>query len=190
MSDLSTGSLKVRRANESPAAQIAKSLQINEPAHSFVVKLADELDDASKSSIWSIFEENMREMYTTSSFGWDPPTKRAELFDSLSRFILVKAERTLVAFVAFRFEYEHSQNILYCYDLQIAQSSRRRGLGRVLDASLVSIGKDFKLDRVMLTVFKANAAALAFYEKVGFRLDGGSPSDEDEEDYKIFSKKL
>jgi hypothetical protein len=54
--------------------------------------------------------------YTGSSFGWDPPHKQGELFHHLSRFILVypaSGNQSLVAFTAFRFEFEDDQNILY-----------------------------------------------------------------------------
>lgn len=54
--------------------------------------------------------------YSRSSFGWDPPEKRKELFDPLSRFILVHLkgdEDGLIAFVMFRFEYEERESVLY-----------------------------------------------------------------------------
>ncbi|KAJ7070965.1 acyl-CoA N-acyltransferase [Mycena amicta] len=190
MSDLASGSAKVKAANKAPAAQIAQSIQQLSLLHVFNVKLAEELNQVSRDSIWSIFEANMRTMYTASSFGWNPPEKRAELFDPLSRFILVYSGDTLVAFVAFRFEFEEGDNVLYCYDLQISEASRRQGLGRVLIKHLAQIGKDLKLQKIMLTVLKANRAALRFYEDVGFKVDSGSPDDEDEEDYQILYKNI
>ncbi|KAH9937117.1 uncharacterized protein B0H18DRAFT_969194 [Fomitopsis serialis] len=39
--------------------------------------------------MWSILENNMKDAYTRSSFGWKPDEKRAELFHDLSRFILL-----------------------------------------------------------------------------------------------------
>jgi hypothetical protein len=51
--------------------------------------------------------------YSHSSFGWDPAAKLAELFDPLSRFILVQIEERLAAFAMFRFEYEDYNNLLY-----------------------------------------------------------------------------
>jgi hypothetical protein len=51
--------------------------------------------------------------YSGSSFGWDPAAKLTELFDPLSRFILVLFEERLVAFAMFRFEYEDYHNLLY-----------------------------------------------------------------------------
>ncbi|KAJ7103461.1 acyl-CoA N-acyltransferase, partial [Mycena belliarum] len=192
--ELSTGSKEVKAANKASASQILKCIPTDSesPGHSFEVILAEKLDGAARSSIWSLFETNMRPMYTASSFGWDPPHKKGELFDHLSRFILVYPKdesRSLVAFTAFRFEFEEGQNILYCYDLQVSKKSQRHGLGRQLMNHLARIGAAFRLDKIMLTVFKANPRALMFYADFGFEVDPDSPGDEDEEDYKILSKK-
>jgi hypothetical protein len=80
------------------------------------VLFAETLDEATRNSIFGMFEKNMRTMYTASSFGWNPPHKKGELFDPLSRFILVypkNDKHSLVAFTAFRFEFEEDQNMLY-----------------------------------------------------------------------------
>nr|GAT54920.1 predicted protein [Mycena chlorophos] len=187
MSSISTGSKQA----EAPASQIATSIQISsDSAHVFKVRLAEEMDGEIRDSIWALFEANMRVMYTASSFGWDPPTKRAELFNPLTRFVLVRGAGALVAFAAFRFEFEDGENILYCYDLQVASAVRRQGLGRVLMQHLTKIGQDFKLRKLMLTVFESNTPARRFYESIGFQLDRGSPGDEDDEDYRIMYKTL
>jgi len=98
--------------------------------------------------------------------------------------------RSLVAFAAFRFEFENGHNILYCYDLQVSEASRRHGLGRALMNHLATIGADFGLDNIMLTVFKANTRALKFYNGLGFEMDQNSPDDDDEEDYKLLFKSV
>ncbi|KAJ6519899.1 hypothetical protein C8R45DRAFT_40010 [Mycena sanguinolenta] len=103
----------------------------------------------------------MRAMYKGSSFGWNPSEKQKELFNSLSRFILVypNGSDSLVAFTAFRFEFEdedEDSNILYCYDIQVSKTSQRHGLGRTLMNHLVKIGADFRMDKIMLTVFKGS----------------------------------
>ena len=54
--------------------------------------------------------------YSGSSFGWDAPGKRKELYHPMSRFILVRegGERVpVVAYVMFRFEREASKNVVY-----------------------------------------------------------------------------
>ncbi|KAJ7181733.1 acyl-CoA N-acyltransferase [Mycena crocata] len=189
--DVFSGSKQVKKANEASASQISKCLVAADPIHTFEVLLAESLDEPARNSIWSMFEANMRTMYSASSFGWDPPHKKGELFDPLSRFILVypqTGQRSLVAFTAFRFEFEEGQNILYCYDLQVSKASQRHGLGRALMNRLSKIGADFRLDKIMLTVFKANPKALTFYANLGFEVDPDSPDDDDEEDYKILCK--
>ncbi|KAJ7925856.1 acyl-CoA N-acyltransferase [Mycena leptocephala] len=188
--DLSTGSEEIERANKASASRIFKSL-VSDPIHAFKVLHAESLDESTRGAIWSMFEANMRTMYTGSSFGWDPPHKQGELFHHLSRFILVypaSGNQSLVAFTAFRFEFEDDQNILYCYDLQVSKTSQRHGLGRALMNHLAKIGADFGMDKIMLTVFKANKRALKFYKKFGFELDPDSPDDDDEEDYKLLFK--
>ncbi|KAJ7169952.1 acyl-CoA N-acyltransferase [Mycena filopes] len=190
--DLSFGSTEIEKANKATASQISTSLVVaSDSIHTFKVVLAESIDESARRSTWSMFETNMRTMYTSSSFGWDPPHKRGELFHRLSRFILVyptTGVQTLVAFTAFRFEFEDDENILYCYDLQVSQSSQRHGLGRALMTHLAKIGKDFKLDKILLTVFKANTRALKFYKNFGFKIDETSPEEGDEEDYEILSK--
>lgn len=63
--------------------------------------------------LWSEYDNSFR--YKNSSFGWDPVAKRKELFDKLSRFILVYKEGTaeLLAFIMFRFEFEEYEDAIY-----------------------------------------------------------------------------
>lgn len=53
--------------------------------------------------------------YVHSSFGWDPSSKRLELFDPASRFILVRSADTdeLVAYSMFRFDDEDDEDVIY-----------------------------------------------------------------------------
>ncbi|KAI9279303.1 hypothetical protein BY458DRAFT_502639 [Sporodiniella umbellata] len=67
-------------------------------------------------------------------------------------------------------------NCAYCYEIQLACDARGQGLGEYMMSTLWKIGKHWKMDKVMLTVFKANKAAFRFYiEKLGFELDEVSP---------------
>ncbi|KAK7064165.1 N-acetyltransferase domain-containing protein [Favolaschia claudopus] len=193
--DLSVGSKEVEKANKASCLKISRSLAPH-PTHVFKIVLAESLTRSTRDSIWSMFEANMRTLYTASSFGWEPPKKQEELFHRYSRFILVYPkddEGTLASFAAFRFEFEDEDddsNILYCYDLQVSKTRQRTGLGRALVENLASIAREFKMDKIMLTVFKANKQALDFYDNVGFKMDPASPDDKDDEDYKLLSKYL
>ncbi|TFY58797.1 hypothetical protein EVJ58_g6193 [Rhodofomes roseus] len=163
----------------------------------------------------------MKDAYARSSFGWKPVEKQAELFHELSRFIVVRntpevsstsVPATIVAYSMFRFEVEERKDVVYCYEVQVHQQSRRSGLGGCLMKQLVSIGKRWKMQMIMLTVFKcrlcvlmlqavnsglstANVAARSLYNALGFEVDPTSPeypdsgeegsewSDEEREEY-------
>ncbi|KAG5731355.1 hypothetical protein E4T56_gene17710, partial [Termitomyces sp. T112] len=105
----------------------------------------------------------------------------------------------LAAFSTFRFEVEEDENVIYCYDLQIQSAYRRKGLGKMLMQILEKIGAAWGMEKVMLTVFKANQNAIKFYRTAGFTEDESCPGYVEEGDdlntvedvdYKILSKKL
>ncbi|KAG6878380.1 hypothetical protein C0993_007562 [Termitomyces sp. T159_Od127] len=173
-------SAKVRKANKASTGQLLKcaSEGLNTTWVNYLIPDAyssTELGQTDRKSIWEIFETNMFVLYSQSSFGWDPSSKHDELFSPLSRFILIDIDDKLAAFSMFRFEYEEEENILYCYDLQIQLGYQRKGLGKMLMDILEKIGAAWGMEKVMLTVFKANQSAIRFYQVVGFVLDESSP---------------
>jgi len=143
-------------------------------------------------------------------FGWDPTSKQLELFDPLSRFLLVHrrlqhlsdglSER-LVAFTMFRFDREEGEEVVYCYELQVSKEDQHRGIGKILTQLLADIGGKWSMQKIMLTALKRNTAALQFYQSMGFTVDPTSPGyqsegddwvneDDEEFDYQILSKSI
>jgi len=120
--------------------------------------------------------------------------------DAPSTSELYPSESRMVAYTIFRFEREAKQDVVYCYELQVTEQSRGLGLGKLLTNALSDIGSRWRMKKVILTVFKANSAAFAFYKSLGFDLDPSSPrlvendgwQDEDELycDYVILSKPI
>ncbi|GAA5922200.1 uncharacterized protein JCM15063_003217 [Sporobolomyces koalae] len=175
--------------------------------------VAAKLPPRIRSWIWELFEANMKSLYENSQEGWDPAEKRKELFHSESRFIVASSKanpsdptvssspstsEALLGYTIFRFDTEETAtdehcDVVYCYELQIDQAARATGIGRLLTNALERIGHETKMDKVMLTVFKANEAACAFYAKIGFEVDEIDPSeyeDADEVEYRILSKPI
>jgi len=77
------------------------------------------------------------------------------------------------------------------YELQIDQSCKGLGIGRILMDMLQALGEEWSMEKVMLTVFKSNTHARAFYQRIGFQLDEIDPSlDEEpqEVDYHLMSR--
>jgi ribosomal protein S18 acetylase RimI-like enzyme len=152
-----------------------------------------------------LFETNMGEMYRKSSWGFNLETKRAELEHRKARYLLVNRGNNsdnnnnnnnnnngLVAFSHFRFEMDDEEDpecvVLYVYEIQVAAAYRKQGLGKRLMGILEHIARKNEMDKVMLTVFKANQGAMDFYtQRLGYVVDESSPK---YEDYEILSKKL
>ncbi|KAH7104575.1 acyl-CoA N-acyltransferase [Auriculariales sp. MPI-PUGE-AT-0066] len=164
--------------------------------YAFQVRRPSELTTAQRRAVWDIFEQNMRQSYVDSSFGWNPKEKKAELFHDDARYIIAtrltesseSAPTTrsgkagaLAGYVGFRFDTEETisgdlEPVMYCYELQVSKAAQRTGLGSALIQDMESLAATWKLDKVMLTCFLANSSALAFYRHSGFTPDPTSPS--------------
>ncbi|KAK4046060.1 hypothetical protein OIV83_006383 [Microbotryomycetes sp. JL201] len=152
--------------------------------------------------IWSLFLSNMQELYEASHDGFDPEAKRRELFEPTSRFFVARShsnkgdqESSLLGYVIYRYDTEETSgtedaDVVYCYELQLEERSRRQGVGTLLMDLLFQTAKDFRMDKVMLTVFKSNKNAVAFYERTGHATDELDPScfGRHDADYRIMSR--
>ncbi|GAA6035135.1 hypothetical protein JCM8097_006382 [Rhodosporidiobolus ruineniae] len=177
-------------------------------AASLAVHSTKTLPAAERKWVWDLFERNMKAHYESSADGYDPQDKRKELFHPDSRFVVLyraastpssaKTQPAMLGYCIFRFDTEETASeeedelcdVAYCYELQVDASAQRLGAGRVLMDALERLGRAYRMDKVMLTVFKANEQARAFYERIGFGVDEIDPSHYDGEDveYVILSK--
>ncbi|KAI8376884.1 hypothetical protein BD560DRAFT_326165 [Blakeslea trispora] len=108
------------------------------------------------------------------------------MLDPRTRYLIARSKTDptdLKGFLSFQLLQEETMdddimaNTAYCFEIQLAPHARRKGLGEYLMDLLWQIGCYWKMDKVMLTVFKANQGAFRFYtEKLGFKLDEISPS--------------
>ena len=139
----------------------------------------------------------MRQQYDANLWGWDAAAKRSELAHDDARFVLVRGGGGAIqAFAHFRFDVNDedyaSRAVLYVRELQVAQPFRSSGLGARIMNLLQRVAGQFELDCVMLTVFKSNARALAFYrDKLGYAVDEDDPINFDNlhECYHILSRR-
>ncbi|CAD6571623.1 MAG: hypothetical protein CYPHOPRED_004499 [Cyphobasidiales sp. Tagirdzhanova-0007] len=173
---------------------------------------SSELSSLDREVLVTIFEANMMALYEASAQGYDRNEKTRELFEKPSRFILLHLldsntvetkPLALIAFSMFRFDNEKNaegklREVVYCYEVQISAAYRTppQGLGTLFMQLLEVIGIIYEMERVMLTVFTANATALTFYEAMGYFNDEICPTMYEveagtvEADYQILSKPL
>ncbi|KAI9826751.1 MAG: hypothetical protein M1819_007296 [Sarea resinae] len=100
----------------------------------------------------------------------------------------------ILAFLSFLPTLEASRQVLYIYELHLHPRLRRRGLGSHLLSLAERLAARLGLSATMLTVFVRNAAARAFYGRLGYVVDEaeagggvggcGGEEDEDEDDRK------
>jgi ribosomal protein S18 acetylase RimI-like enzyme len=140
----------------------------------------------------ALTETNMAAMYEAAGWGWNSKKKQRELEDEEARLLVAfDSEERPVAFAHFRFIREKDCPVLYVYELQVESGVGRKGLGRHLMLAMELAALKARMEWVMLTVFKCNTAAAAFYGKLKYSTDETCPAEEDESaTYSILSKRL
>ena len=137
--------------------------------------------------------------YANSSTKWSPAKKRMEMRLPDLRYILLKENPSSppAGFLSFMLTYEDGLEVIYCYELHLAEQLRRCGLGARLVRVTEEVGRRVGVGKLMLTVFRANETALAFYQRLGYGVDEFSPEPRrlrhgvlKESDYLILSKSL
>ncbi|KAL1847424.1 N alpha-acetyl-transferase [Paecilomyces lecythidis] len=159
--------------------------------------------------------------YGNSSIGWSPSKKRKEMKLPDMRYMVLKKQDEskpettssvesakgdgtappgkdiALGFLSFMVTYEDGKEVIYCYEIHLAPAMQGKGVGKRMMDLYEEIGRRVGLEKAMLTVFKANAVASKFYERLGYEVDEYSPQPRKlrngtikEPDYVILSKPL
>ncbi|CAB3396911.1 unnamed protein product [Caenorhabditis bovis] len=152
---------------------------------------ATHLDDEVFEWVFSLFKDNMYEMYAISQWGWDENSKRNELRATTARFIIaINSKGEKVGYTHYRFVVDHKIPALYCYEIQVVPEYQQKGIGSMLIRTLEALAEKTNVDKVMATVFAYNAKSLAFFHKNGYGSDVTCPNEEQGLDYLILSKEV
>ncbi|XP_006454993.1 acyl-CoA N-acetyltransferase [Agaricus bisporus var. bisporus H97] len=172
---MSRKSGRVRRAVNATSSDILACLERNDTMPFIRIAHNSELEAKEKADMWDLYEENMFDLYSNSSFGWKPAKRKKEIFHTLSRFLLIydSQEETskMIGFCMFRFENEEGGCVVYwfvfsrekhwaeiadsaSYDIQLSAQHQRRGLGKMVMEFVFGICKFFDMDKTVLTVLK------------------------------------
>ncbi|OBT76029.1 hypothetical protein VF21_03571 [Pseudogymnoascus sp. 05NY08] len=138
------------------------------------------------SACFSLVEESSKGDYSASKQGWKPAAKRREMRLLELKYLLVRSTKPhdgeetgkagdIEAFVSFMPTIEDEQEVLYVYEIHLAPSLRRSGLGRRLMMLVEDVARRTGVEKVMLSCFTRNAIAKGFYEGIGYRKDEYSP---------------
>ena len=150
---------------------------------------AEDLSDEDMQTIFDLTKLNMHEHYCRAAevdptdWTWSDRKKMAELKNPEARYLIAREKDSggqtkgpIIAFSHFRFELEGLYTVIYVYELQIAESAQKRGLGKRFMQLIELIGVKQGMQWVMLTVFKGNGGAGSFYERLKYEIDEIDPS--------------
>merc|ERR1719190_145448 len=156
-------------------------------------KRVTDLDNETRTWIVDLMERNMKEVYVKSEWGWNAENKKTELMEEAAWYLLAREAESNkpVAFSHFRFDMDHDDDVLYCYEIQLEESVRRKGLGKFMMKVLELLMMKNDLLKIMLTVFKHNDVASKFFKEVlKFEIDETCPYDTvyEQFDYEILSR--
>ncbi|XP_072023902.1 N-alpha-acetyltransferase 40-like [Amphiura filiformis] len=156
--------------------------------------------DMDKDSIdwaFNLTKANMQTLYEQSNWGWTEREKREEMEHDKAWYLVAKDQDGChQGFAQFRFDMDFDDEVLYCYEIQILNEVRRKGLGKFLMQILELIAHKTQMKKVMCTVFQNNKTATAFFTKnLKYVIDETSPSEYDpmnpeDYDYEILSKPI
>ncbi|XP_046401768.1 N-alpha-acetyltransferase 40 [Ischnura elegans] len=150
------------------------------------------IDDETLEAMFNLEKNNMKSFYDDCSWGWNDKKKKAEMCEESARYLIARdQEGTPVAFSHFRFDLDYGDPVLYCYELQLVESVRRKGLGKFMMQILELFAFSANLHKVILTILKHNPGATEFYKALKYELDETSPQEgvfEEECHYEILSK--
>ncbi|KAI0178511.1 acyl-CoA N-acyltransferase [Hypoxylon sp. FL1284] len=124
-----------------------------------------------------LVEETSKADYESSSVGWKPAKKMAEMKSAELRYITVKdVAGSICGFTSLMPTYEEGQPVVYCYEIHLGPELQGLGLGKILMGFLESVAANTPpIKKVMLTCFLSNQRALGFYQNSGFEKDEISP---------------
>jgi ribosomal protein S18 acetylase RimI-like enzyme len=106
-------------------------------------------------------------------------SKAGELVDlslgpnPVCRTLIAESGGEMHGYVAFHPGVWETYKAVYVVSLFVKPEARGRGVGRLLMEQVRLLGREMGADRVVWFVWKRNAAATAFYQKLGARIFDG-----------------
>ena len=163
---------------------------------------ACDINDKDLKACFNLIEMTSKEDYKSSSIGWSPTKKRAEMKLLDMKYLLLTTKEAsndydIEGFLSFMLTYEDAIPVVYCYEVHLERRLQGRGVGSKLMSMMEGVGRQAGMKKSMLTVFVRNAEVRAWYERRGYKIDEFSPGPMrlrggkvKEPDYVILSKPL
>jgi len=144
-----------------------------------------------RQALFSLLKGNMETLYNDCpGWIWNDKTKLREMLHPHARFLVATqpniqpitstsspCSTNIAGYIHWRFLLEDNERILYIWEVQIKDGYRRLGLGRTLMQMTEIFAWKMQFDKIVLTVFKKNVAAVTFFRnKMLFAIDETDPT--------------
>lgn len=156
--------------------------------YKIALKPVTALDGDDFMACFRLIESTSAADYKNSSRGWHPKKKQLEMKEDNMQYLLIRTEgkgceagtqtdteHEIVAFLSFMFTIEDDHPVVYIYEIHLGEAHRGSGLGRHLMRIVEHCARNGAMEKIMLTCFRCNTAAMAFYTKLGYGEDEFSP---------------
>ncbi|KAK7544399.1 GNAT family acetyltransferase Nat4 [Phyllosticta citribraziliensis] len=159
--------------------------------YDLTLKDVGDMSNADMKTCFDLIEKTSLADYKASERGWNSKQKLAEMQEDNMQYLLVRKrldsssfseshhqlpkDDEFAGFVSFMFTIEDDYPVVYIYEIHLDDSHRGCGLGGHLMNAVERCAQEGKVEKVMLTCFRKNTTALAFYTKLGFSEDEFSP---------------
>jgi len=175
---MNVGVANVKLANEveDPLGNLPKPFSVyNKNGLDLTLETVRAPDLEEKDLAWAfdLVKTTMKPMYDDAykndpemdeEFGWKEKEKQTEMREDLAWYLIARTkEGTAVAFSHFRFDMDYDDEVLYCYELQVEQAFKRKGLGRFMMKVLEMLTIKADMLKLMVTIFKKDKPMVGFF---------------------------
>lgn len=194
--------VKLANSVEDPLANLPKPFSVyNKNGLNITLETVRAPDMEEKDLVWAFdtAKTNMKPLYDEAckdnpvmdlEFGWKEQEKATQMRDDLAWYLIARTEEgTAVAFSNFRFIIDHDDEVLYCYELQVEQAFRRKGLGRFMMQVLQMLMIKADMLKLTCTIFKKDKPMVEFFRNaLKFEMDEISFTDAVPDQYLILCR--
>jgi len=184
---MNRGVANVKLANsvEDPLAALPKPFSVyNKNGLDLTLETvrAPDLPDKTKQWAFNLVKTSMKPLYDDAykndpdmqaEFGWKEKEKLEELWSEHAWYLLARdQEGSPVAFSHFRYDMDYDDEVVYCYEIQVEPTHRRKGLGKFMLKVLEMLTLKADMLKLMATIFKKDKTEVAFFkESLKFEVD-------------------
>ena len=131
---------------------------------------ASDLDEKTLDWAFDTVKTSMKPLYDEAhkndpEDGWREDAKKGEMREDMAWILLAKTQDGApVAFSHFRYQMNDDDEVLYCYDLQVMETYRRKGLGKFMMKVLEMLMIKADMLKIMCIIFKNDNTGVDFFK--------------------------